>query len=224
MTYLSAFSEKNTGAGNRRAKRDRAAMHQTMLSVAEHSRSQVIGLPMPVSLKRPGVMSTAELAAWAQVGKNAIPHIVDRFGIREITGNAKFHRFPVQDVLRKILGITPQTPEDLERLLMPLQKASWVSQMTGISVSAISASVCEKRGVLPSPIELTSTGKDQAPARGRRWIPAQIEAHLSGNPIPFLAPQTPDRKAPPKRVSEPARNVFAEICASNAEVSPQLHL
>jgi hypothetical protein len=184
----------------------------------------MIGVPPPVAIKRPGVMSTAELAAWAQVGKNAIPQIVERFGIREITGNAKFHRFPVHDVLSKILGVTPQTPEDLERLLIPLQKASWVSKMTGISVSAISASVCEKRGVLPSPIELTITGKDQAPARGRRWIPAQIEAHLSGHPIPFLTSKTTVRKALSKRYPDPSRNIFAAICGSNAEVSRQLQM
>jgi hypothetical protein len=182
----------------------------------------MISLPSPVSLKRPGTMSTAELAAWAQVGKNLVPQFVTRFGIREITGNAKNHRFSVHDVLRKILGVSPQTAEDLERLLIPLQKASWVSQMTGLSVSAISASVCEKRGSLPLPIELTTTGPDQAPARGRRWIPAQIEAHLCGDPIPFLAPHATARKATPKRVPEPACNVFAAICGANAEVSRQL--
>jgi len=184
----------------------------------------MISLPPRVELKTPGVMSATELATWAQVGKNMVPKLSNRFGFREITGNAKNHRFSVHDVLRKILGVSPQTPEDIERLLIPLQKASWVSQMTGLSVSAISASVCEKRGALPFPIELTVTGQDQAPARGRRWIPTQIEAHLRGDPIPFLAPQTPDRKAPPKRVQEPACNVFAVICGANAEVSRQLQL
>jgi hypothetical protein len=182
----------------------------------------MIGLPPPVPLKAPGSMSTAELAAWAQVGKNTVPQLVTRFSIRELTGNAKNHRFPVHDVLRKVLGVTPRTPEDLERLLIPLQKVSWVSQMTGLSVSTISASVCEKRRALPSPVELTVTGPDQAPARSRRWIPAQIEAHLRGEPIPFLASQPPLRKATPERVADPARNVFAAICGSNAEVSRQL--
>lgn len=184
----------------------------------------MMGMPVPASLKRPGVMSTAELAAWAQVGKNMVPKLARRFGFRELTGNAKHRRYSVHDVLKKVLGVTPQTPEDLERLLIPLQKASWVSQMTGLSVSAISAGACEKRGVLPSPIELTVTGQDQAPARGRRWIPAQIEAHLRGDPIPFLAPQTPDRKAPLKGVQEPACNVFAAICGANAEEALQLQL
>jgi hypothetical protein len=179
----------------------------------------MISLPPQVELKTPGVMSAKELAAWAQVGKNMVPILAHRFGFRELTGHAKYHRFSVHDVLRKILGVRPQTPDDLERLLIPLQKASWVSRMTGLSVSAISAGACEKRGAIPLPVELTVTGKDQAAARGRRWIPAQIEAHLRGDPIPFLAPQTP-----PKRVQEPACNVFAAICGANAEVSRQLQL
>lgn len=184
----------------------------------------MIGMPSPSFLKTPGVMSTAELAAWAQVGKNTAPQLIGRFGIRELTGNAKNHRFSVYDVLRKVLGVSPQTPEDLERLLIPLQKASWVAQMTGLSVSAISAGACENRGALPLPIELTVTGHDRAPARGRRWIPAQIEAHLRGDPLPFLALPQSDRKAPPKHVQEPACNVFAAICGANAEMSRELHL
>ena len=145
-------------------------------------------LSHPITLRTPGVMTTAELAAWLQIGKNSVPQLAARFGIREITGNAKNHRFPVHNVLRKILGVTPQTPEDLQSLLVPLQKVSWVSLMTGLSVSAISANVCEKRGAPPAPIELTVTGQDQAPARGRRWIPAQIEAHLRGDLKLLLAP------------------------------------
>ncbi|WP_372921561.1 hypothetical protein [Roseovarius sp.] len=182
------------------------------------------GLPGSISLKTPGVMSTAELAKWAQVGKNTVPRLVARFGLREITQFSKNHRFPVHDVLRKVLGVTPETPEDLERLLTPLQKVSWVSQTTGMSVSAISASVCEKRGPLPYPVQLSVTGQDQAPARGRRWVPAQVEAHLRGDPIPFLASQTSLPKAPSKHAPPSARNVFAEICGSNAEVSRQLQL
>jgi hypothetical protein len=184
----------------------------------------MIGMPSPSPLKTPGVMSTAELAAWAQIGRNTVPQLVRRFGIRELTGNAKNHRFPVHDVLRKVLGVTPQTPEDMERLLIPLQKVSWVSQVTGLSVSAISASVCEKRGPLPYPIQLSVTGQDQAPARGRRWVPSQIKAHLRGDPIPFLAPPTLIRKTPSKRVTPPARNVLAEICGTNAGDARQLQL
>ena len=184
----------------------------------------MIVMPSPSPVKTPGVMSATELVAWAQIGRNMLPQFVARFGIRELTGNAKHRRYSVHDVLRKVLGVTPQTPEDLERLLIPLQKVSWVSQMTGMSVSAISARVCEKRGALPSPVQLSVAGKDQAPARGRRWIPAQIEAHLRGDPIPFLAPQTQARKTPSKRFTPPARNVLAEICGANAGDARQLQL
>jgi hypothetical protein len=181
-------------------------------------------LPPSTNLRTPGIMTTGELATWAQIGKNAVPMLVGRFGIRELTGNAKNRRYPARSVLRAVLGVSPATQEDMERLLIPLQKATWVAQVTGLSVSTISAAVCDKRGALPSPVELTATGPDQAPARCRRWIPAQIEAHLQGGPIPFLAAQTSPRKTPSKRAPDPADNVFAAICGSNAGVSRQLQL
>jgi len=174
----------------------------------------------PIILRTPTVMTTAELAAWGQVGKNSLPQLVSRFGIRELTGNAKSHRFGVHDVLRKIIGISPTTSEEMVQLLIPLQKASWVSQVTGLSTSAISARICENRSLLPAPVELTATGPDQAPARGRRWLAVQIEAYLRGDPIPFLAPQKPHPERSLNRDQEPARNVFAAICADNARSSP----
>lgn len=135
----------------------------------------MIGMPPPISLRTPGVMTTAELATWARIGKNAVPLLVARFSIREVTGNVKCHRYPVAGALRATLGITAKTPDDLELLLVPLQKASWVSQVTGLSVSASGAAACENRGPLPTPVELTATGPRQAAARGRRWIPALFE-------------------------------------------------
>lgn len=72
--------------------------------------------------------------------------------------------------MRKTIWGTPASQEDLEQLLMPLQKAAWVSRVTGLSASAISAGIRENRSPLPAPVELTVTGPDQAPARGRRWL------------------------------------------------------
>lgn len=175
----------------------------------------MIGLPSPIDFRTPGVMSTAELAAWAGIGKNSVPQLVKRFGIRELTGNTKSRRYPVHSVLRAILGITPKTSGDLEQLLIPLQKSSWVAQVTGLSVSAINAAACENRNNLPLPVTLTATGPDQAAARGRRWLPAQIEAHLYGEPIPFLEPQIARQKG----AASPSRNVFAAICTHKAEVA-----
>lgn len=177
--------------------------------------------PEPLLLKTPGIMSSAELAAWAQVGKNTIAQVVALFHVRELTGNAKNHRYSTSDVFRRLLGVTPTTPEEFATLLIPLQKVSWVSQMTGISVSTISAAACGKRGGLPLPVELTVTGPNQAPARSRRWIPAQVEAYLRGEPIPFLANNFTVQNAPVQLLRNPSRNVFAAICATNAEVSRQ---
>lgn len=174
----------------------------------------------PVALHSPAVMTSAELAAWAQIGKNSVSRLTAHFGIRELTGNAKNHRFSVHEVLRKIIGAAPRTAEEMQELLKPLQKASWVSAITGLSTSAINAAICENRFRLPAPLGLTCTGFEQAAPRGRRWIPAQLDAYLIGAPIPFL-PQA-GRSNSPGRTPEPLPgNVFAAICAGNAGTSLQ---
>lgn len=178
-------------------------------------------LPSTLPLRTSGVMTTAELAAWAQIGKNAVPGLVSRFGIREISGHAKSQRYSVHDVMRSILGISPATPDDLERLLVPLQKATWVASVTGLSTSSINANACENRGALPAPVELTVTKVDHAAARGRRWVPAQIDAHLRGIAIPYQRRRISLKKPAAQTAHPSVRNVFAELCASNAEVSRQ---
>jgi hypothetical protein len=184
----------------------------------------MISLPAPVILETPGVMTRAELISWAQVGKNAVPQLVSLFGLHELSGSTKGHRYSLHGVLRGILGVTPETADDLRALLVPLQKVSWVSKMTGLSDSAINARVTEKRGRFPFPIELTITESNQAAARGRRWIAAQVAAHLRGDPIPFLIQPAAHQTMPPTHVPAPARNVFREICANNAEVSRERQL
>ena len=184
----------------------------------------MITMPPSATLRIPGVMTTAELGSWAQIGKNAVPRLVQRYGLREISGQSHSRRYGVHDIMRQILGVTPDAAEDLNLLLLPLQKASWVARITGISVSAINAAICENRLLLPAPVALTQTAPGQAAPRGRRWIPAQIVAHLRGDPIPFLAPQAPLRGTPETRVQASARNVFAAICSDTAEVSRQCQL
>lgn len=177
----------------------------------------------PIVLRTSAVMSTAELAAWAQIGKNSVPRLTIGFGIRELSGSAKNHRYSVHEVMRKILGVTARNAEDLEALLYPLQKSTWVSEYTGLSVSAINASICEKRLTLPAPVELTQTGHGQAAARGRRWIPAQIDAYLRNDPIPFM-PVMASVQATQTAPKTASRNVFAAMCSDNAKVSRQCHL
>ncbi len=41
----------------------------------------------PSTVRKPGVMTTSGLAAWAQIGKNAVPQLKSQFGSRETTGN-----------------------------------------------------------------------------------------------------------------------------------------
>lgn len=47
------------------------------------------GLPLPASIKRLGVMSTAELATRAAVGKSAVSQTVSHSEIPCLSGNAK---------------------------------------------------------------------------------------------------------------------------------------
>ena len=172
----------------------------------------------PIILKSPIVMTSSELAAWAQVGKNAIPALVALFDLRSMAEGSQNHRYSVHDVMRKIIGITPANNEELNLLLRPLQKSTWVARMTGFSVSAINAAACEKRpSSLPS-FQLSAEKRGQASPRSRRWIPEQIEAHLRGDPLPFRQVSLSERSVK-KSVKPASRNVFAAICTGNAEVS-----
>jgi len=172
----------------------------------------------PIELRFPIVMTTAELAAWCQVGKNTVPYIISYFGLKELSGAAKNHRFGVHEIMRKIIGVTPFGDAEIKALLYPLQKAPWVSERTGLSVSSINAAICENRLLLPAPIEVTSTQTGRTAARGRRWLPAQIEAYIRSDPIPFQAKRAP--RPDPKSRSKPTfRNAFEAICSDNAEVS-----
>tara|TARA_R110002072_G_scaffold10478_1_gene48654 strand:+ start:12581 stop:13138 length:558 start_codon:yes stop_codon:yes gene_type:complete len=172
----------------------------------------------PIELRFPVVMSTAELAAWCQIGKNTVPHIVSYFGLNELSGAAKNHRFGVHEVMRKIIGVTPLGDAEIKALLYPLQKAPWVSERTGLGVSSINAAISENRLLLPSPIEVTRTHLGRNAARGRRWIPAQIEAYIRCDPIPFQTERAP-RPASKSRSKPTCRNAFEAICSDNAKVS-----
>lgn len=49
----------------------------------------MIALPSPNILGTASAMTTSELAAWAQVARIEVPHLVNRFGIWELTVHAK---------------------------------------------------------------------------------------------------------------------------------------
>ena len=66
---------------------DRSGERENQSRVGFH----MMGMLAPSSLRTPGFMSTAELAAWALVERNTVPQLVVRFGILELTGNAKNH-------------------------------------------------------------------------------------------------------------------------------------
>jgi len=173
----------------------------------------------PIELRFPVVMTSAELSAWCQIGKNTVPHIVSYFGLNELSGAAKNHRFGVHEVMRKIIGVTPLGDAEIKAFLYPLQKATWVSERTGLGVSSINAAICENRLLLPAPIEVTPTQPGRTAARGRRWVPAQIEAYIRNDPIPFQTERVP-RPASKSRLKPTFRNAFEAICSDNAAASP----
>jgi hypothetical protein len=166
----------------------------------------------PVVLKSLLVMSASEIADWAQVGKNTVPQIINRFNIREVTGHGKHRRYRTRDVLQRIAGVRPSTHEEVTLLLKPLQHAAWVSAVLGISVSALSANMRNGKSAIPAAIQLSETADTQQAPRGRRWVPAQIEIYLDDLADPFSKSRQ-RKSAASTRVSS---NVFSEICAGNA--------
>lgn len=198
-----------------------APVRQTVSALEKRPLLSVIGVQdfhiKPILLRHPGVMSSAELASWAQIGKNAIPRLTAWFGIAEITGKTKHQRFSAVDVLRRILGATPGTPEDFDELMKPLQAAAWVAAVTGVSVSMLSEGARTGSLRLPTPIELYETQPGQAAPRCRRWVAAAIEAHLARAAIPYATRQMLGSEV----IEPPARNVFEAICTDNSKLSPQ---
>ena len=90
----------------------------------------------PIDLQTPGVMTAAELGTWAQVGKNIVPRLMSPFAIRSVAEHVKNRRCSVHEMMRKSLGITLETADDIELLLEHPQRSSWVLAVTGLSVSA----------------------------------------------------------------------------------------
>lgn len=177
-------------------------------------------LPEPVELRSSTVMSSSELCDWLQVGKNALPRIVRHYQIPEITGSSRAHRYGLNVVVKRILGVQMGPDSNLPLLLCPLQKVRWVADYTGMSESAINDALRQNRLHLPAPIALVSPvqGREVQPRR-RRWIPAQVEAYVAGMPLPFLAEQLHE-PSQSVRPAEASRNVFAAICTSSDRTSP----
>ena len=160
----------------------------------------------PVTLRSPAVMSQGELARWAQIGRNAVPRLVEQYGIREITRQQRHQRYSVTDVLARILNINPSDADEEQQLLIPLQTTDWVAQMTGRSRSTLSERA--RLGGLPyRAIDLFATSAAQGASRCRRWIAAQVVADLTGVPLPFLEQDQCDREPN----IQPSGNGFAAL-------------
>jgi len=175
----------------------------------DHARRPLVA---PLELQANGVMTTSELKAWAGIGDRALKGLVAGQGLQRMPSRGGAFRYPVVPVFRQVLGLAPCSPEDVRLLLKPLKTVSWVSRVTGLGVSTLGR---HARGAapitgFPMPVQLSC---DAAEVRGRRWLPAQIEALLAGDPDPLAALAiAPEPAAEPPR--EPAgRNVFEDIVA-----------
>ena len=166
-----------------------------------------------LDLQSPTAMSGSEVARWAQIGKNAVPGFVKAFGIREITGNRQFRKYPVSDVLTNILGTAGGVPADRVLLLVPLLTVTQLAALTGMSESAISARARAMRPDFPVPVQISGSAENNP--RGRRWIHAQVNAYLMGLPDPLVAM----RKAAGEAGMPAASNVFAQLRPGNAKGS-----
>ena len=168
-----------------------------------------------IDLESPTVMTGADIARWAQIGKNAVPGFVSAFGIRETTGHMQFRKYLVTDVLMRVLQVHPSTEAERLLLFVPLLTVAQVAALSGMSESAISARARAGDTNFPAPVQISTTA-DAAP-RGRRWVHAQVHAHLAGDPDPLVAM----RKAAKKFQTPDASNVFAQLVPRNARGSPQ---
>ena len=183
-------------------------------------------LVAPLELQTNGVMTTSELKAWAGIGDETLKKLEAGLGLRPMPSRGGAFRYPLVPVFRQVLGLDPGSPEDVRLLLKPLKTVSWVSRVTGHGVSTLGR---HARGVapikgFPMPVQLSGGAADDGDPRGRRWLPAQIEAALCGEPDPFghLRTEAPALAARPARPS--ARNVFEDIVAGsgarNGQVPP----
>lgn len=130
-------------------------------------------------------MARDEFCAWAQVGKNGSRRALEANSVRPITGRYRLLRYPVVAVFEAILSISPQSEEEIQYLLKPLQTAAQVSQLTGMSLSYISEQVRCGESLLPAPVSLLPEAFASASPRRRRWIAYEIEALAYGSPSPI---------------------------------------
>ncbi len=170
----------------------------------------------PLALRTNGIMTSAELKAWAGIGDRRLRALVTARDLRPMPSRGAV-RYPVSQVFRALLGLAPACPDDVALLLKPLMTVSWVSRITGYGVSTLGR---HARGAapiagFPMPVQLSPSATDDTDFRGRRWLPAQVEAVLNGTPDPFAPLATGPLAAAAPAPEPPARNVLALIAMEN---------
>lgn len=167
----------------------------------------------PLKLRFPLMMTVAELACWSNVSRNSVGRLVSHFGLRETTGHTRHQKYPIVDVMRLVLDIDIQSNAEIDLLLRPLAGAAWVSRQTGVSPSTLSARALQgDDGSSLRAISLFPPAPGGGASRARRWIPAEVDAHVRGDAMPFKRISRRMRQSAPTD-----RNAFAALWTTNTE-------
>lgn len=169
----------------------------------------------PLKLRNPYVFTKSELGLWLAIGKNSVNRAVRLFDLECLPGTQSRARFSTRLVLIKILGVSIVSIDDFEQLLRPLQKASWVSKMTGHSASGLSEIARREDPCFPRSIQVSDFIKSGGTPRQRRWVPSEVEAFVFGGLYPTI--ETVSSTSSHQKSS--FCNVFEAVCSDNAQVS-----
>jgi hypothetical protein len=175
----------------------------------------------------PGLLSQRELQDYLNVGKNALPGIVERFDLAPVENH-----FPWRTIWRQILRLEPADEEEAMLLREQLQPIDRVAGMIGRSRSCVRAKLRDGTFGYPGPV--ADLGAADVVSRSRRWLPAQIRAAILGEAVPLFtavepiprAPMTAGRPVDAEPAAggvAPSNNAFARMVQNNAKESRQRH-
>lgn len=173
-----------------------------------------------IAPKTPGLLTRTELADYLHTSRNAIPSIIDRFGLVPVED-----RFAWRVIWRQVLGLEPDGPEQEALLRQSLQPIDWVAARIGKRPSTVRNRLRAGRFAFPAAVEL---GDPKTAPRSRRWIPASVLARCQGieppafktiRPLPARAAAREDVPDGPR--PDPVHSVFARIVADSARTAEQ---
>lgn len=185
----------------------------------------MLDAPSIIEPKTPGLLSRRELQDYLNVGKNALPGIVERLNLTPLE-----NRFPWRSIWRQILHLEPADDAEAMLLREQLQPIDWVTRKIGAKPSTIRAKI--RAGTFGYPGPVVDLAPSDVVSRSKRWVPAQIRAAIQGDPVPLFTPVEPIPRDPEVRTRPvaakpaaggiaPSNNAFAQMVRNNANKSRQ---